>query len=307
VEKHGTMQAFVKGYANERGRWDAENQMHVHEGVLWGYPIPLGNMQFGEVIEVGADVAQVRIGDSVAVSAPFQPEVSVDLSEVFPMKADTPWKSAALQDPGEFALGAIRDGHVRLGDRVVVFGMGAIGLTCVQMAKIAGASQVIAVDALSNRLTAAESCGADVVVDARSDDVGGQIRELTGKKGVDVAIDFSGARPALQAAIRGVGYLGRIVCGAFPPPFDAGLDLGGEGHMNRPSIIFSRACSDPNPEHPRWDWNRIRREVWALIVAGRLNGEPIVDDPVAFATLAEAYPKIAANPAETIKLSTAYP
>lgn len=307
VEKHGTMQAFVKGYANERGAWDAEHRMHTSEGVLWGYPIPLGNMQFGEVLEVGSDVADVPVGAWVAASGAFQEALTTDRSEVFPFSPGLDWRTAALQDPGEFALGAVRDGNVRVGDRVAVFGMGAIGLTTVQVARCAGASQVIAVDALPNRLEAAKACGADAVIDARSPDVGGQIRALTGLQGVDVAIDFSGARPALQAAIRGVGYLGAVVCGAFPPPFDAGLDLGGEAHMNRPKIVFSRACSDPNPDHPRWDWLRIRAAVWRLIETGALNGAPVIDAPVPFETLPDAYLRIASNPAETIKLSVVYP
>src|SRR4051812_4786747 len=62
VEKHGTMAAFVKGYGNERGRWDSEARVHRPEGVLWGYPVPLGNMQFGVT----------EAGDRVAWWGPFQ-------------------------------------------------------------------------------------------------------------------------------------------------------------------------------------------------------------------------------------------
>ena len=56
---------------------------------------------------------------------------------------------------------------------------------------------------------------------------------------MDVAIDYSGAPQALQAALRGVAYGGTVVAGAFPPPHQAGLDLGAEAPLNLPSIVFT--------------------------------------------------------------------
>ena len=72
TEKHGTMMAFYKGYANRRGSWDAEARLHRPEGVLWNYPIPLGNMQTGSIIEVGEGVSGFAIGDNVFFSGAFQ-------------------------------------------------------------------------------------------------------------------------------------------------------------------------------------------------------------------------------------------
>ncbi|MEJ5171403.1 MAG: hypothetical protein WHU10_10480, partial [Fimbriimonadales bacterium] len=67
VEKHGTMLAFVRGYANDRGRWDPERLLHVPEGMLWSYPVPLGNMQYGEVVEQGPGCSVLKPGDRVEV------------------------------------------------------------------------------------------------------------------------------------------------------------------------------------------------------------------------------------------------
>jgi threonine dehydrogenase-like Zn-dependent dehydrogenase len=304
-EKHGTMMAFYKGYANDRGRWDAENRMHLpHEGVLWNYPIPLGNMQVGIVTEAGPDSGR-SVGERVLFHGFFQPKAVVAGRSTWRLPVEVAWQDAMLMDPAEFALGAIRDGQVRLGDRVAVFGLGAIGLCVVQLLVSAGASQIIACDPVSERTEVALNGGATDAI-ASTDDVGGQIRGLTQGAGVDVAIDFSGALPALQAAIRGVAYGGTIVCGAFPPPFGAGLDLGGEAHMNRPRIVFSRACSDPNPDHPRWDHARIQREVYRMILAGRLFGGDILNPVVPFESLPECYPQIATSPASMVKLGVIY-
>jgi len=212
------------------------------------------------------------------------------------------WQSAVCLDPAVFALAAVRDGRVRVGDAVAVFGMGAIGLITVQIAKIAGAEPVIAVEPLPNRRAVAEACGADIVLDPSACDAGLEIKRLTSGRGVDVAIEFSGSMSALQAALRCVAFGGTVVCGAFPPPYGAGLDFGAEAHRNIPNIVFSRACSDPNRDHPRWDSHRIYEVCWRLICQGKIRGEQIVTPVVAFADLLREYPKIATNPAENIKL-----
>ncbi|AIE83807.1 zinc-dependent alcohol dehydrogenase [Fimbriimonas ginsengisoli] len=295
VEKHGTMAAFVKGYANDRGRWDSEARVHRADGVLWNYPVPLGNMQFGHT----------EVGEAVAWWGPFQDIAVIGESSLRPL-GNVAWRNAAMQDPGEFALGALRDGHLRIGDSVAVFGLGAIGLAAVQLAQAAGASKIFALDPIPSRREVAKRYGA-VTIDPASGDAGMALREMTDMDGVDVVIDFSGAWRALQAGFRGVGYGGIIAYGAFPAPFPAGLDLGGEAHMNRPKIVFSRACSDPNPDHPRWSEARIREEVWALIQRGLLRGDGIVDEPVPFADLPRIYPEIAARPEAHLKLSVEYP
>ena len=103
-----------------------------------------------------------------------------------------------------------------------------------------------------------------------------------------------------------VAFGGKVVAGAYPPPYSAGLDFGAEAHMNIPDIVFSRACSDPNREHPRWDNNRIYETCWRMIQDGRIDGRPIVDPIVPFDALLEEYPKIETDPASNIKLGVTY-
>ncbi len=294
VEKHGTMAAFIKGYANQRGGWDSTNRLHVAEGILWNYPVPLGNMQFG----------RVPSGEWVSWWGPFEDRAIVRSVMLRPL-GHVEWKDAAMQDPGEFGLGALRDSGMRIGDAVAVFGLGAIGLATIQLARAAGASKVIAIDPIESRRSIANQFGA-IAIDPTGADVGLLLREMTSMRGVDVVVDFSGVAAALQSAFRGIAYGGTIAYGAFPAPFGAGLDLGGEAHMNRPRVIFSRACSDPNPDHPRWNEERIRAEVWRMIQSGSLKGTGIVDEPVAFRDLAQVYPDIALHPQNHVKLSVDY-
>ena len=90
--------------------------------------------------------------------------------------------------------------------------------------------------------------------------------------------------------------------GAYPAPYGAGLDLGAEAHHNIPQIVFSRACSQPDRDHPRWDNGRIYAHCWELLKAGRLSGEAIVQPVVRFQDLLGEYPKIASQPHDYVKL-----
>jgi 2-desacetyl-2-hydroxyethyl bacteriochlorophyllide A dehydrogenase len=300
--KHGTEMALFKGYASDRGRYNSEYQLFFQGEPGVRYPVALGNICVGEVIEASPDVSQVQVGDQVFRYGALTEEHIWPAASVRKLPADTPWQAAVCLDPADFALGAVRDGHVRLGDAVAVFGMGAIGLIVVQLARLAGAYPVIAVEPIALRRQAAETCGADLVLDPTQCDVGLEIKKATEKRGADVCIEYSGHHLALQAALRGVAYNGVVVAGAFPGAYPAGLDFGAEAHMNRPKIIFSRACSEPNPDYPNWSEERIFAVVWRLLASGAIKSEPIVHPVVRFGDLLQEYPKIATHPQENIKL-----
>lgn len=307
TEKHGTMKAIVKGYGDARGQWDVDLGLYFGTGVGWSYPLPLGNMNLGVITEVGGGVTQVQVGDRVAYSGPFQVESVSSESDCFLVPEGLLWKSAFLQDPGEFAMGAIRDGNVRVGDHVAVFSLGALGLTTVQMAKAAGAGCVIGIDPLASRRDAALRCGADFVLGEDPEDLGWQIRKVGRREGIDVVIDFSGAAAVMQSAFRALAPLGTLVLGAYPDATQAYIDFGRESHHNQLNIVFTRACSHPLRDHPRWDWHRIRKATWRMITSGLLDGGPIVDDPIPFESVLEGYSKVVENPQNSIKLSVKYP
>ena len=305
--KHGTEMAFYKGYGTERGSFDAAYGLFRKQGTDKSpYPFAVGNMIVGIVEETGVDVERVSVGDRVCVYSGFRETCVADQKACWRLPAEMPWQAAVCLDPADFGLGAVRDGHVRLGDAVAVFGLGAIGLMALQCARLAGAAPVIGIDPLANRREVALHLGADQVLDPRSTDVGLALKEATDRRGVDVTIDYSGAGPAVQQALRGIAYGGTVVLGSFPPPYGPGLDLGAEAHLNIPNVVFSRACSQPDRDHPRWDNDRLYAVCWKLLCEAKLVGEPIVQPVVPFGTLVEEYPKIASQPEHNIKLGVSY-
>lgn len=308
AEKHGTMQAFLHEHGNKRGRWDAARRIFVPGGVVLDYPIALGNMQVGVVEAIGSAVRDFAVGDRVLFHRCFEPESVVVQSAVWKLDETTSWKSATCLDPATYALCALRDGNARIGDAVGIFGLGAIGLIAVRLAKLTGCAPVVAIDPLRNRRETAQELGADAVVDPAAADAGERLREITSWRGADVVVEYSGSVQALQAALRGVAFGGTLVCGAFPSPYPAGLDLGAEAHMNRPTIVFSRSESEPNRDHPRWDNVRLRDTVHRMILDGLIDGEAIVAPVLPFDEgLPAGYEAVMASPQTSIKLGVAYP
>jgi alcohol dehydrogenase len=106
-------------------------------------------------------------------------------------------------------------GGVRLGDAVVIQGVGPIGLSCVAAAREAGASPVIATGLTKDRqrLQMALAFGADVVIDVETEDVVERVRELTGGDLADVVIDVTGSGAAVRASLKLVRTSGTVVSG----------------------------------------------------------------------------------------------
>ncbi|ELQ6135034.1 zinc-binding alcohol dehydrogenase [Cronobacter dublinensis] len=269
----------------------------------------LGNMVVGEIIECGAQVTAYAVGDQVCTYGPLMETVivnAVDNYKLRKMSQGGSWKNAVCYDPAQFAMSGVRDGNVRVGDFVVVIGLGAIGQIAVQLAKKAGASVVIGVDPIAHRCDIARRHGADYTFTPVSTDIGLEIKKLTGKQGADVIIETSGHADALQAALRGIAYGGTISYVAFAKPFTS-LNFGREAHFNNAKIVFSRAGSEPNPDYPRWSRKRIEETCWELLMNGYLNCEDLIDPVVTFTQSAQSYMKyVDQHPELSIKMGVTF-
>lgn len=120
-------------------------------------------------------------------------------------------------------------------------------------------------------------------------------------------IETSGFADALQSALRGLAYGGTISYVAFAKPFSAGFNLGREAHFNNAKIVFSRACSEPNPDYLRWSRKRIEETCWELLMNGYLNCEDLIDPVVTFTSSAESYMKyVDQHPELSIKMGVTF-
>jgi threonine dehydrogenase-like Zn-dependent dehydrogenase len=106
-----------------------------------------------------------------------------------------------LADIASTGFSGAESGNVRIGDSVVVFAQGPIGLCATAGAKLMGASLIIGIDGDENRLAMAKQMGADVVLDYREVDIVDEVRQLT-DGGADVAIEALGTQQTFESALR---------------------------------------------------------------------------------------------------------
>lgn len=99
-------------------------------------------------------------------------------------------------------IGGAEAGKIRIGDSVAIFAQGPIGLCATAGAKLMGATQIIAVDTVPERLQMATRLGADHVIDFGETDPVDQIMKLTDGRGVDVSIEALGKQMTFEAALR---------------------------------------------------------------------------------------------------------
>ncbi len=140
----------------------------------------------------------------------FAERIAVPRRIVYRLPDEMPFEHAALVEAVSVAVHAVSVSPVKLGDTAIVVGAGMIGLLTIQAVKAAGASRVIAVDVNDKRLVVAKELGATDVLNSKECDVPKAVRELTGGRGADVALEVVGATETINAAIESVRKGGHV-------------------------------------------------------------------------------------------------
>ena len=123
---------------------------------------------------------------------------------------------AAMLEPLGVALHAFDLGKLKIGAVVAVVGCGPIGLCLIQLARVAGASRIIAVEPLAHRRAAAAALGADVVLDAADAGAALALASATGGRGVDVAFEVAGTDDGVGLAVHAAKPGGLVVLVGIP-------------------------------------------------------------------------------------------
>jgi threonine dehydrogenase-like Zn-dependent dehydrogenase len=306
--KHGTETKILTDSPFVRKQWDDDLRMFLPRGEGEAIPAPsvrgVGNMVVGTVTDVGPDVARFSPGSRVFGYGPLAEAHQAPDDRWFPLGKLTP-QDAVCVDPAHVAFVAVRDGNIRIGDDVAVYGLGAIGLLAVQAARAAGAHRVFAVDPIAARREVALAHGADAAWDPMAVDVALAIKHATEGAGVDVAMETSGNSRALHEAIRCARQCGTVVHVPFGPHGAVHLNMDEEFHHNRITIIGSQASAywrNPDRDHPRWTAERAFAATIDCFRRGLLTGAPIVTPIVPFADAIPALEAAFTDPGRAIKL-----
>ena len=307
--KHGTEVTFVKDDPYAGVYYDGETRMFKQKPAAepCAGTFPLGNMFVGIVTETAADVTKTKIGDEVAGYGGLKEYHTVHENALWFLNENMTWKEAVCFDPLNFALGGFRDGNVRAGDKILISGLGAIGLMAVQLAKKAGVTFIAVSDPIAKRREVALSIGADAAFDPTVQDIGMEYRKHNKNAGADVVIETSGSYKAMEEGFRVLGYQGTQCMVGWMQRCHTPIHLGYEAHWNQLKLVFSAVWLDPNPDYPRFSVKRIQEECWEMLRRGWFDCEKVIDPVVSFDECAEAYKDVIIdNPEKSVKMGVVF-
>ena len=202
----------------------------TENGLLGNHIVPLptsiGYAMAAEVIEVGPDVDELKVGDHVVATVEHAQYVVTSALNCTLCPEGVDLKQASFWNLGHTGMYALRRSNLQMGEPCAVLGQGFVGAITAQCARIAGAVPVIVTDLDDERLEAAKKMGVDVAINSRTDPDGleREVKKL-GRGGLPVIFEATGARGPLMQAAELVSERGRVVMisqvhGEAMPPID---------------------------------------------------------------------------------------
>lgn len=256
----GTELNVFRGLAPQwRQHMDPVTRLFLDGGADWNWPARYGYAMVGRIAEAGAAVTSVKLGDLVYAYAPHGRHAVLNEKAVIPLGDLEDAELGVFFSNLNTAYNGVLDANLPLGADVVVSGLGVIGQIVVRLLKRGGARTVIGVDGIDLRRDLATQGGADHVLHPGQDKVAETVRQLTEGRGADAVIEVSGAAPALNEAIRTVGFNGLVVAMSWYGGTFESLSLSGEFHHNRPRIVSSQVGSVNPFLGPLWSVPRRAR------------------------------------------------
>jgi threonine dehydrogenase-like Zn-dependent dehydrogenase len=225
---------------------------------------PIGGWRFGNTIN-GAQAEYLLVPNAQANLAKIPDELSDELVVL-------------LADIASTGFSGAESANIRIGDAVVIFAQGPIGLCATAGAKLMGATLIIGVDGDENRLAMAKRMGADVVLDYRAVDIVAEVHRLTGG-GADVAIEALGTQQTFESGLRSLrpgGTLSSlgVYSGKLQIPYEA-FAAGIGDHR-----IVTTLCPGGK--------ERMRR-LMEVVRSGRVDLRPLLTHTYALEKISDAY------------------
>lgn len=260
-------------------------------------PHLLGHEGGGVVVEVGDGVSKVSRGDRVVLHwmrgsghegptpdyasgsrvinaghvTTFNEEAVVAENRVTAVPDEFPLELAALLGCA-VTTGAgvvVNDARLRLGESIVVLGVGGVGLSIVQAAALSSAHPIVAVDLAEPKLDLARSLGATHALDGNDTGLPDSIHRIVGDGGADVVIDTTGIPAMIESGYELTSARGRTVLVGVP-------QLGANASLHTLPLHFGKVLTGSHGGGTRPDYD-IPRYV-GLYLAGKLDLESLITD-----------------------------
>jgi 2-desacetyl-2-hydroxyethyl bacteriochlorophyllide A dehydrogenase len=262
----GTELAYLQGIT-------AQIQAGTHK-----YPIVPGYSSAGEVVAVGPGVTSVKVGDRVCGSAKHATRIVVPEDAAVPIPDGVSFEEATFSTLSCVGMHGLRLSDPKLGEVIVVLGMGIVGQLALQFAALTGPRLLVAVDVSNERLAMIKGMGADVAINPTETDALAALKELTKGELADVVLDATGAPKGFNTALELAGNRGRIVAVGSTRGLVPNVDVYTHIHCKGLIIIGAHAGTHPLAETPYNKWTRPRNRLLALelMAKGKVHTKPMI-------------------------------
>jgi L-iditol 2-dehydrogenase len=189
--------------------------------------------------------------------------VNLPAGNLLPLPRDLSVEEGTLFEPLAVALHSMQFAALRLGETVVVFGAGPIGLLTIAMLRLSGAGRIWSVEPVAARRELALKMGADAAIDPAAADPVHELLRETGGRGVDAAIDCAARGESLNQAIRATRNAGRVVMTGIPSAVRVALDF---HSMRRKELALFNVRRSNHESEEALELLRDRRSLFAPLL-----------------------------------------
>jgi len=278
----------------------ADETIDALDGDL-SYPLKYGYATVGEVVAAGPGVDDGWRGRTVFAFNPHESHFTADPDALVPVPDDVSPATAALLPTAETATTLVMDGQPRVGERVVVFGAGMVGLVTTSVLSAFPLERLTVVEPVAHRREMAATLGADETL---TPEAASRIGTRGDPPGADLAYELSGRPTTLDDAVEAVGYDGRIVVGSWYGRKRAETDLGGFFHRNRIDISSSQVSTLAPALRGRWTKARRLETAWERLRS--VSTERLVTHRIDFEDAPEAYRLLDDGPENALQVLLTY-
>jgi 2-desacetyl-2-hydroxyethyl bacteriochlorophyllide A dehydrogenase len=268
------------------------------------YPLKYGYSAVGKVIDVGLKVAPTWKDRYVFAFNPHESHFLAETGDLQPLPQGMAPENAVFLPNMETAVNLVMDGEPLIGERVVVFGQGIVGLLTTALLSRFPLERLITADKFALRRQASLDLGAHASLEADDSDLHKELQAYF-PPGADLVYELSGSPAALEQAIASVGFSGRVVIGSWYGQKRANLDLGGRFHRSRIRLISSQVSTLAPELSGRWDKARRFGLAWKMLA--QVGPSRFISHRFPLRDADQAYSLLDHHPEEALQVVLTYP
>lgn len=294
-----------------RGEWPDNIPIDENIPALAGkfrFPLKYGYAAVGIVIDTGSGVSRDWLHRRVFAFHPHQSHFLASPDQLIVLPDSLPIEAAAFLPNMETAVSFLMDGKPMIGERVLVFGQGVVGLLTLKLLSGMPLAALITMDRYPARRDKSRAWGATASLDPTESGVADKLAELLDMHspvgGADLVYELSGNPAALDMAVSVAGFSGRIVVGSWYGAKRSDLDLGSRFHRGRMHVVSSQVSRIAPELTGRWD--KARRLQWALRMLGECRPVDLITHRFHLSQAADAYAVLHEQPEHAIQIMLTY-